>query len=81
MDNLFYELPPAAQKALLEGPAIPPPPGIVPNFSHPPSHREIGWVVAILCLSLSVLAVAVRMYARIVCDKRVRIEDCKIKLS
>ncbi|KAJ4288366.1 hypothetical protein N0V90_011600 [Kalmusia sp. IMI 367209] len=75
MAELFHKLSPAAQKAMLEGPAIPPPLGVLPNFEHPPNRRALGWAITILCTSLSTFAVLLRMYSRIVCAKRVGIED------
>ncbi|KAF2872740.1 hypothetical protein BDV95DRAFT_606325 [Massariosphaeria phaeospora] len=73
--DLFHELSPAAQKSLLEGPAMPPPSGVVSNFSNPAKPYAPGWVIMIMCSILSTVAVVLRMYSKIVCAKRVAIED------
>jgi hypothetical protein len=70
MAELFHKVPPAAQRELLEGPAIRPPDNVTPNFANPQNRRERGWIVTILCSALSTLSVAIRLYSRIVCAKK-----------
>ncbi|OCL08895.1 hypothetical protein AOQ84DRAFT_266597, partial [Glonium stellatum] len=53
----------------LEGPALAPPPGIVPNFTGPPNQDALGYALLITGLSLSVIAVVIRLYAKIFCVK------------
>lgn len=74
--ELFHSLPPSAQLAMLEGPAIPPPPGVEPSFDNPPNKREIGWIIISLCSTLSIAGIALRLYAKVVVFKRLKIEDC-----
>ncbi|PVI01614.1 hypothetical protein DM02DRAFT_671164 [Periconia macrospinosa] len=75
MDKLFHSLPPEKQRALLLGPAIPPPHGVVPNFENPPNSRHVGWIVTILGISLSTISVVLRLYSRAVYTKKLEIED------
>jgi hypothetical protein len=77
MAELFHKLSPAAQRELLEGPAIRPPHNVTPNLTNPPNRRELGWIVTILCSALSALSVAIRLYSRIVCAKKGGVAECK----
>lgn len=81
MDKIFYKLSPTAQRALLEGPALHPPQDVLPNFANPPNRREAGWAVIILSIVLSSSAVAIRMYSKIFCMKKMELEDCKQTLQ
>ncbi|ERF68726.1 hypothetical protein EPUS_07144 [Endocarpon pusillum Z07020] len=51
-------------EALPEGPALKPPPGVIPDFANPGGHHGIGYGVVILCSILAKTAVALRLYAR-----------------
>ncbi|KAI1131672.1 hypothetical protein F5Y10DRAFT_275404 [Nemania abortiva] len=44
LDQL-HNLPEAAQQAILNGPALAPPPGIIPNLDHPPNQNALGLAV------------------------------------
>jgi hypothetical protein len=77
MDVIFNALPPAKQLALLNGPAIPPPLGVKPNFEHPPNSKHIGWIFILLGLTLATISVCARLYSRAFLTKKVMIEDCK----
>ncbi|KAI0096132.1 hypothetical protein GGR51DRAFT_567477 [Nemania sp. FL0031] len=61
--------------SLLEGPALQPPPGVVPNFDHPWNLNTVGEVTNALCLIVTVLVVSIRVYAISVCTKKVELED------
>ncbi|KAK5988233.1 hypothetical protein PT974_12373 [Cladobotryum mycophilum] len=41
----FLNLSPAQQQALLDGPALKPPPGVVPNFIDPPNRTTTGYII------------------------------------
>lgn len=75
--ELFHMLSPAAQAVLLEGPAIRPPKGVVPDFDNPPNQRIVGWIIVPLCSAISSIAMALRLYSRVVVLKKFMIEDCK----
>lgn len=64
------------QKAL-DGPAIVPPPGVKPNFFNPPNLEKEFYVDLILCLTISVLVVCMRMWTKARLVRKVQIEDCK----
>jgi hypothetical protein len=57
--------------------AIPPPPGITPNFVDPPSRAHIVIVVNAVCSILSVSFVGLRSYTAVSITRQVRIDDCK----
>jgi hypothetical protein len=64
----------AFMEALLEGPALEPPPGVIPDFANPGGHHGIGYGIVILGATLTTIAVALRLYSR-VAIKKVNIED------
>lgn len=59
----------------LNGPALPQPDGVVPNFDNPSKDNTAGYVLMSVYLALGTLAMLVRVYARIFCTRKVRIED------
>lgn len=68
-------LTPAQLEMLLNGPALAPPDGVIPNFDNPPNKNYIAQAVVPLCLVLTSIAVFLRVYARIFCVKKVEIPD------
>lgn len=64
------------QKAL-DGPAMAPPPGIIPNYVDPPNLEKEFYIDLILCLTISVLVVSMRMWTKARLLRKVQIEDCK----
>lgn len=64
------------QKAL-DGPAMAPPPGVKPNFVNPPNLEKEFYVDLILCLTISVLVVCMRMWTKARLVRKIQIEDCK----
>ncbi|PFH62222.1 hypothetical protein XA68_14501 [Ophiocordyceps unilateralis] len=73
MEN-FPSLPPARQQAILNGPGLAPPPGVVPNFVHPPNKTSMGVTIIAICLVLGTLTGLIRLYSRI-CVKKMHAED------
>ncbi|KAI0538554.1 hypothetical protein GGR58DRAFT_501059 [Xylaria digitata] len=69
------KLSPAEQEKTLNGPALMPPPGAVPNFDNPPNKNDVGIVTNAICLFVTLLVIVLRAYAKIVCVKKLRIED------
>ena len=61
-------------EALLEGPALEPPPGVIPDFANPDGRHGIGYGIVIFCSILSTIAVALRLYSRDAI-KDLKIED------
>ena len=64
------------QKAL-DGPAMAPPPGVKPNFVNPPNLEKELYIDLILCLTIAVLVVCMRMWTKARLMGKVQIEDCK----
>lgn len=62
---------------LLNGPGMAPPPGVKPNFVNPPNLEKEFYIDLILCLTISVLVVAMRMWTKVRVMRKVMIEDCK----
>ena len=63
-------------QALLDGPGLKPPPGVVPNFVDPPNLHPIGTVTILLSLIFSTLAVAMRIFTKIRYMKSLVTVDC-----
>ena len=62
---------------LLDGPAAAPPPGHVPNFIDPPTLFDWYIVTITLCVSISTLAIVMRVYTKAVLMRKVASEDCE----
>ncbi|KAI0517801.1 hypothetical protein F5B22DRAFT_645504 [Xylaria bambusicola] len=69
------ELTPLEQEWTLNSPALPPPPGVVPNFLRPPNKNHVAIIVNVVCLVVTVLVICLRAYARICCIKKLHFED------
>lgn len=68
---------PSQVDALLDGPALAPPPGIEPNLVNPPDKIVASYLVTCFSLAISTLAVLVRMYTRAFVVKQVNFPDCE----
>jgi hypothetical protein len=73
----FSSLAPAEQQALLDGPALAPPPGVVPDFHSPPNKNEMAYVIYGVCFLLGSLVVALRTYSTWYCARKAYLGDCK----
>lgn len=62
---------------LLNGPALAPPPGVIPNFVNPDNAFVSYVVTVVLCVSTSTLVFWMRMYTKIYILQRLGWEDCK----
>ncbi|KAK8029843.1 hypothetical protein PG993_011134 [Apiospora rasikravindrae] len=62
-------------EALLNGPALTPPLGVKPNFESPPNHNGIGYGLISAMLAIAAIAIACRIYTRIIHPRRIRVED------
>ena len=63
-------------RALLDGPAMVPPPGAVPNLIDPPSLRRVVITMLTLFMTLSTLFILMRMYTKIFLLRKTAFEDC-----
>lgn len=75
--TLTHEQSMVALEALLNGPAAPPPAGLTSDFTDPANLHLVGTVVLIICLTLSTLAVLMRMYTKLFVVRSLAPEDCK----
>ncbi|CAJ2508381.1 Uu.00g134070.m01.CDS01 [Anthostomella pinea] len=72
----IHKLPPAEQDAILDGPALPLPPGVsAPNFENPQNSDALAYAAVSICLAVSSLAVLVRFYAKCIRGKKILAED------
>ncbi|RDL31441.1 uncharacterized protein BP5553_09650 [Venustampulla echinocandica] len=55
---------PAEYEALMNGPALHPPPGVTPNFDHPDTLSVYAVPTVALAISFSTLALAMRIYTQ-----------------
>lgn len=66
----------ATLRTLLEGPAMSPPAGVVPNFDNPPNLDIYVTLVITLGVAFSTVAVALRMYTKVFILRVLAWEDC-----
>ncbi|KAL9055894.1 MAG: hypothetical protein Q9206_002973 [Seirophora lacunosa] len=63
-------LTPQQRQNLLDGPALPPPPGVIPEFDHPPNMRTLSIAVEITGFVIATITLCIRMYTRIFVIRR-----------
>jgi len=68
-------LSPAEAEAMLNGPALQPPPGVTPKYTDRSTALEVLYVACGLVLVVATTAAALRAYSRICIVKKVQIED------
>jgi hypothetical protein len=62
--------------------AIPPPPGVVPDFNNPSGGVHFWLKFAqFVCIPIITIFVALRMYAKILMLHEFYLEDCKLVLG
>ncbi|KAI0451921.1 hypothetical protein F5B21DRAFT_485070 [Xylaria acuta] len=59
----------------LNGPALAPPDGVLPNLTNPPNQNALGIAVTAVCLFLGTFAVLLRAYSRVLVSRKLHIED------
>ncbi|KAL8929032.1 MAG: hypothetical protein Q9208_001475 [Pyrenodesmia sp. 3 TL-2023] len=64
-------LTPQQRQILLDGPGLPPPPGVIPQFDHPPDLKYLSMAVETTGFLLATIALCIRMYTRILIIRRV----------
>ena len=57
--------------------ALPPPPGVVPNFVDPVNHMKNAIALHTIMLSAVTLCISIRVYARYHIQKELGLDDCK----
>ncbi|KAI5921031.1 hypothetical protein F4810DRAFT_679833 [Camillea tinctor] len=71
----FNSLTPTQQQDLLNGPALPPPDNVTPNFDNPPNGGTLARVVLIIALTTTTVLVFVRLYSVWFIFKKAHISD------
>ena len=66
----------AAMRTLLEGPAMSPPAGVVPNFDDPANLDIYVTLTITLCVAFSTVAFVLRMYTKVFILRVLAWEDC-----
>lgn len=67
--------------AILELPALPPPPGVIPNFTNPESKGESLIIPGAILLTLVIIAVANRAYTKLCIIRKFSWDDLTLSLS
>ena len=67
----------AALRTLLEGPAMSPPVGVIPNFHDPPNLDVFVTLTIIFCVAFGTVAVLLRMYTKVFILRALAWEDCR----
>ncbi|KAI0843734.1 hypothetical protein F5Y06DRAFT_10101 [Hypoxylon sp. FL0890] len=67
--------------ALLNGPALSPPTGVTPQLDNPPNCEAAAKAVPIICLLVSTLAMAMRLYTRSRIIRQMNITDYSLLLG
>jgi len=75
LDQLHL-LPPAQQEAILNGPALTPPKGVIPILENPPNQNTLALVILTILLLLATSAFILAGYAKLFYVKRFYLEDC-----
>ena len=70
-------LSPEQLQAVLNGPALHPPPGVTPELDHPPSSSTETAAVLIVCLSIASVAVLMRVFTKTRIIRQVTFADCE----
>jgi hypothetical protein len=75
LDQLHL-LPPAQQEAILNGPALAPPEGVVPVLDSPPNQNVLALVITTILLFLATSSVILAGYSKVFRVRRFYLEDC-----
>lgn len=58
--------------------ALPPPPGVVPDFEHPESRGHLVIIATAILLPITTFVLALRIYTRVVIARYLGSDDCNI---
>lgn len=73
----FSGLSPEMLKQALDGPALPPPEGVDPNFDTPANENAVELASLVICLVFSSAFLFIRIYVKISELKYIHIGDCE----
>ncbi|RYC57669.1 hypothetical protein CHU98_g8547 [Xylaria longipes] len=71
----LHSLPPAQQQAILNGPALAPPAGVVPNLGNPPNGNVLCLIITTFLLLVATSAFTLAGYVKLFYDKRIYLEN------
>ncbi|KAI1812314.1 hypothetical protein GGS20DRAFT_591748 [Poronia punctata] len=74
----FYLYPTDKQEAILNGPALPPPAGLVSNFDNPPNQNVLAFVIITILLFIATSTVILAVYAKVFFIRKIYFEDSKV---
>ncbi|KAI1078775.1 hypothetical protein F5B20DRAFT_192027 [Whalleya microplaca] len=80
LPDLSY-LSPAQQAAFLEGPALPPPPGVIPDFDNPSNGNRFSVGIEISCIVVTSVFFTVRLYVSWFVFKKLFLNDVFLILA
>ena len=61
---------------LLNGPALPPPPGVTSQFVDPPNLEQLTIGIFTTCIFLATVAVVLRMWTKLLIIRQTTLDDC-----
>lgn len=62
-------------EAILNGPALPPPDGVKPDFENPPNNNGLGYGLLTMMLAIGTIAILLRLLGKGFKTRKLRIED------
>lgn len=73
----FFDLPAQVQEQILNGPALAPPEGTIPNLVDPPNHNGMAIAIAVVCLFFGTSVGLLRAFSRLFVSRKLQLEDCE----
>ena len=62
-------------------PALPPPPGVTPNFTNPENRSAVGLSIGSMLLGIMIFLYAIRIYVRCYVSRTIFWDDCRSCLT
>lgn len=62
---------------MLNGPALPPPENVIPNFDNPPNQNVYAMATFVICLFFGTAGTAIRLYSKAFLVKSAHLGDCE----
>ncbi|KAI0017197.1 hypothetical protein F4780DRAFT_617541 [Xylariomycetidae sp. FL0641] len=73
--DLFHSLTPEQQEQALNGPTLPPPEGITPNFDNPPNRNGLAMGVMAAFFAASTIIVLLWLISKLFCQRKFHVGD------
>lgn len=68
-------------ESILDGPALTPPAGVVPNFDDPPNSNTTARAIMAVCLTIGSIFFLLRTYSTWFVVKKPRMSECRVSPS